>query len=264
MSRLPDTAAAALRSLLEERFSTHPRTCADHGTDEGHLPPRPPDAVAFPASTAETSTIARICSAHRIPMIPYGAGTSLEGQVMAPHGGLSLDFSGMDRILAVHQDDMDARVETGVTRRQLNRHLKHSGLFFSVDPGADASLGGMASTRASGTNTVRYGTIRDNIIGLTVVLADGRIIHTGRRVRKSATGYDLTALFIGAEGTLGIITELIVRLHPQGDRGHGGDVDLRVPGELQPGPGREGQGRVGGIPCDQEMSDERRGPNIGL
>ena len=165
-SCLADTAADALRSLLGERFSTHPQTCADHGRDEGHLAAQPPDAVAFPASTAETAAIARICFAHRVPMVPYGAGTSLEGQVMAPHGGLCLDFSRMDHILGVHQEDMNAHVEAGVTRRRLNRHLRDSGLFFSVDPGADASFAGMASTRASGTNTVRYGTMRDNIIGL--------------------------------------------------------------------------------------------------
>lgn len=204
---------AQLDTLLGDRCSVNPTLLEQHGRDEGHLPPGLPDAVVFPNSTAEVQKIAEICYAHGAPMIPYGVGTSLEGQVIPTRGGVSVDLSRMDRIIEVNAEDLDVHIEAGVTRRQLNEHIRDQGLFFPVDPGANATLGGMASTRASGTNSVLYGTMRDNVLGLTVVMSDGRVLKTGGRARKSAAGYDLTALFIGSEGTLGIITELTLRLY---------------------------------------------------
>lgn len=208
------TVLQELRALLGDRVTTSSGIREHHGKDESYFPYAAPDAVVFPHTTEEVRDVVNICSRHRVPMIPYGVGTSLEGHILAINGGVSIDLSQMNKVLAVHEDDLDAVVEAGVTRKQLNEYIKHTGLFFPVDPGADATLGGMAATRASGTNAVRYGTMRENVIALKVVLADGRIVQTSRRPKKSAAGYDLTRLFVGSEGTLGIITEVTVRLYP--------------------------------------------------
>ncbi len=209
-----EAARGALAELLLERLSTSPYDIESHARDESFHPPAPPDAVAFPASNEEVAAIVRICHAHSLPVIPFGAGTAVEGHVQATRGGLSVDLSRMNRILDLQSDDMDCRVQAGIRRLALNERLERHGLWLPVDPGADASVGGMAATGASGTTTVRYGTIRENILGLTCVLADGRIVRTGGRARKSSAGYDLTKLMLGSEGTLGLITEVQLRLYP--------------------------------------------------
>jgi D-lactate dehydrogenase (cytochrome) len=197
-----------------DRFSASEAVRLHHGKDESSLPPAPPEGVVFAISTDEVADTVRLCREFHTPVIPFGTGTSLEGHLLAVQGGICIDLAGMNHVLAVRPEDLDATVEAGVTRKQLNAALKDTGLFFPIDPGADASLGGMAATRASGTNAVRYGTMRDSVLGMTVVLADGRVIRSSGRARKSAAGYDLTRLMIGSEGTLGIITELTVRLYP--------------------------------------------------
>lgn len=205
----------ALRAIFSDRFSDSVAVRDHHGRAETFYPAMPPDAVVYPLSTEEVAGAVIFCRERGIAVTPYGTGTSLEGNFLAARGGLCIDLSRMDQVLRIGTEDLDCTVQAGVTRKQLNSELRDTGLFFPVDPGADASLGGMASTRASGTNAVRYGTMRQNVLGLTVVLADGRIIQTGGRARKSAAGYDLTSLFVGSEGTLGIITEVTLRLYGQ-------------------------------------------------
>lgn len=204
---------AAARALLGERLTTNATIREQHSRGEDSSPPTLPDAVAFVETTEEVARILALCHRHEVPVVPFGAGTSLEGHVNPVRRGISLDLSRMARILDVNAEDMDGVVEPGVTRQQLNEHLRDQGMFFPVDPGSHCTLGGMVATRASGTNAVRYGTIRENVLGLEVVLADGRVIETGGRTRKAANGYDLTRLFIGSEGTLGVVTRIRLRLH---------------------------------------------------
>lgn len=207
------SAIAEIKDQLGDRLKTSKAECEAHSHDEAHAMTKLPNAVAYPKDTAEVSAIMAICTKYACPVIPFGVGTSLESQVIPIEGGISIDTSQMRQIIAINASDMDAIVEAGVTRNQLNDNLKSTGLMFTVDPGADATIGGMASTRASGTNTVRYGTIRENILAMEVVLPSGKVIKVGSRARKSASGYDLKNLFIGSEGTLGIVTRLTVKLH---------------------------------------------------
>ena len=202
-----------LRALLGDRVSTSAAVREHHSHGESWHAPGLPDAVVYPTSTEEVAAIVKLCAEHRRPVVPFGMGSSLEGHVNAIHGGVSIDLTRMTRVLRLSPEDLDITVEAGLTRLKLDAHLKNTGLMFPIDPGADATIGGMAATRASGTTAVRYGTMRENVLGLTVVLADGGIIKTGGRARKSSSGYDLTRLFVGSEGTLGVITELTLRLY---------------------------------------------------
>lgn len=217
--------AAPVIARLGERFGTRLSTAEVVRRQHAHtltwIPVQPADAVVFPETTEEVAFIVGLCAEHRVPIIPFGTGTSLEGQTNAPHGGITISLGAMKRIVAIHAEDLDITVEAGVTRKELNTYLRDTGLFFPIDPGADASLGGMAATRASGTNAVRYGTMKDNVLALTAVLANGEVVHTGSRARKSSAGYDLTRLLVGSEGTLGVITELTLKLHgiPEGIAG---------------------------------------------
>ncbi len=213
MARPVDAVLTLAKEFLGERLTTNAALREQHSHGEDTNPPVMPDGVAFLQTTEEVSRLLSLCHAHRVPVVPFGAGTSLEGHVTPVRGGISLDLSRMTEVLSVNGPDMDCRIQAGVTRQQLNAHLRDQGLFFPVDPGSECTIGGMCATRASGTNAVRYGTIRDNVLGLTVVLPDGRVVKTGGRVRKASTGYDLTRLFIGSEGTLGVITEIQLRLH---------------------------------------------------
>ncbi len=205
-------AVAALAARFGNRLVTSQAVREQHANTTTWIANQPPDAVVFPQATGDVQDIVRICATHRMPVIPFGTGTSLEGHVNAPHGGVSIDFRDMNRVLAVNAQDLDCVVEPGITRKQLNEHLRDQGLFFPLDPGADASLGGMAATRCSGTNAVRYGTMKDNVLALKVVLPNGELMTTARRAKKSSAGYDLTRLMVGSEGTLGVITELTLRL----------------------------------------------------
>ncbi len=209
-----EQAIVALQSLLDRRVSTAESVREHHSHGESYHTPALPDAVCFPQSTEEVCAILKISAKYQVPVIPFGAGTSMEAQVNAIHGGITIDMREMNKILHISPEDLQVTVQAGVPRKQLNKALENTGFTFFIDPGADATIGGMTSTRASGTTAVRYGTMRENVLALTVVLADGSVIHTGSRARKSAAGYDLTHLFVGAEGTLGVITEVTLRLHP--------------------------------------------------
>src|SRR5580693_319576 len=210
--RAVDRVIAALAAKVGNRLVTSQAVREQHGNTLTWIANQPPDAVVFPQSTEEVQEIVRLCADERVPVIGFGTGTSLEGQINAPRGGICLDFRDMNNVVAVHAEDLDCVVQPGITRKQLNEHLRDQRVFFPIDPGADASLGGMAATRASGTNAVRYGTMKDNVISLKVVLASGEVMTTATRAKKSSAGYDLTRLFVGAEGTLGIITELTLKL----------------------------------------------------
>jgi D-lactate dehydrogenase (cytochrome) len=212
---VPAAMIEALKARFGDRCSTAQAVREQHGRDESPFDVPPPDVVVFAESTDEVAEVVKLADAHAVPVIPYGVGSSLEGHLLAVQGGVSIDLSRMNRVLAVNAEDLTVTVQAGVTRTQLNNEIRHTGLFFPIDPGADASLGGMSATRASGTNAVRYGTMRENVLGLTVVTASGEVVHTGTRARKSSAGYDLTRLFVGSEGTLGVMTEITLRLYPQ-------------------------------------------------
>jgi D-lactate dehydrogenase (cytochrome) len=215
MTKLDPRLTARLQDHFGNRFSMAQAVCEQHGRDESAYPVTPPDGVVFADSTLDVQFLVQQCNQFKVPVIAFGAGSSLEGHVLAFEGGISLDLTRMNQILSVNQDDLMATAQAGVTRNQLNNEIRHTGLFFPIDPGADATLGGMSATRASGTNAVRYGTMRENVVNLTVVTAQGEIIKTAQRAKKSSAGYDLTRIFVGSEGTLGIITEVTVRLYPQ-------------------------------------------------
>jgi D-lactate dehydrogenase (cytochrome) len=212
---VPPAMLEALKARFGERCSTALAVREQHGRDESPFDVPPPDVVVFCETNEEVADVVKLADAHAVPVIPFGVGSSLEGHLLAVQGGVSIDVSRMNRVLAVQPDDLTVTVQAGVTRKQLNDEIRHTGLFFPIDPGADASLGGMSATRASGTNAVRYGTMRENVLALTVVTASGEIIHTGTRARKSSAGYDLTRLMVGSEGTLGVMTEITLRLYPQ-------------------------------------------------
>ncbi len=211
---LPPELGAALKAHFGDRFSVAQAVRDHHGRDESPFPVTPPEAVVFAQNTEDVATAMRLCRAHKYPLIAFGAGSSLEGHLLAVQGGVTVDLSAMNQILSVNAEDLTVTVQAGVLRKQLNEEIKSSGLFFPIDPGADASIGGMCATRASGTNAVRYGTMRENVLSLTVVTADGKVIRTAGRAKKSSAGYDLTRLFIGSEGTLGVITEITLKLYP--------------------------------------------------
>ncbi len=219
LAALKRPVSEAFLQAMSERFGTRFSVAAavreHHGRDESPFLPVPPDGVVFVESTAEVSEVVKLCATHHVPLIPYAIGSSLEGHLLAVQGGISLDLNALNEILIINPEDLTATVQACVTRKQLNDALRDTGLFFPIDPGANASIGGMAATRASGTNAVRYGTMRENVLGLKVVTADGRVIETGTRAKKSSAGYDLTRLFVGSEGTLGVITEVTVKLYPQ-------------------------------------------------
>jgi D-lactate dehydrogenase (cytochrome) len=212
---VPQAMLQALQRRFGERCSTALAVREQHGRDESPFDVPPPEVVVFCESTEEVAAAVMLASEHAVPVIPYGAGSSLEGHLLAVQGGISIDLSRMNRVLSVQPEDLTATVQAGVTRTQLNNDIRHTGLFFPIDPGADASIGGMSATRASGTNAVRYGTMRENVLALTVVTASGEVIRTGTRAKKSSAGYDLTRLMVGSEGTLGVMTEITVRLYPQ-------------------------------------------------